>query len=113
MMTFQRLKNAAAKPEFPASHLLVFISENGKERVSVEPARLLYIESQDNYSAIYFLKGESISRKLIRSTLKRLEKDNKTPFLLRCHRSYLHNFEMAEAAMRKQKLCFAKSKAYH
>jgi DNA-binding LytR/AlgR family response regulator len=51
---------------------------------------LLFIESQDNDVEVVAMQGETLSRQLIRSSLKRIE-SMAVPGLIRCHRSYIVN----------------------
>jgi len=75
----------------PATRLVHFASDNGKDRVSVALDDLLYLESQDNYVAVNWLEGSSRRANLVRSTLKHLESALGEPMLVRCHRSFVVN----------------------
>lgn len=70
---------------------MVLVAENGKDCLELNPEDLLYIESADNYSNIVYLKGDVISRQLIRGSLKRLEAQITVPYIVRCHRAYIVN----------------------
>lgn len=76
--------------------LMALIAENEKDRLELKPEDLLYIESADNYSNIVFLKEGTISRQLIRASLKRLETQIAVPYIIRCHRSYIVNIRQAK-----------------
>lgn len=65
-------------------------SENKKENLYLNSDQLLFLESQDNYVAVWFLDKE-LKKRLIRSTLKKVEASVEHPFLIRCHRSFLVN----------------------
>jgi DNA-binding LytR/AlgR family response regulator len=75
---------------------MALIAENEKDRLELKPEDLLYIESADNYSNIVFLKEGTISRQLIRASLKRLETQIAVPYIIRCHRSYIVNIRQAK-----------------
>jgi len=75
----------------PATRLLHFSSDNGKDQVSVALDDLLYLESQDNYVAVTWAEGETRRASLVRSSLKRLEESLREPTLVRCHRSFIVN----------------------
>lgn len=72
---------------------LILISENEKDKVQLNPDDLMYIESADNYSNIVFFKNGSVSKQLLRASLKRLESQIEAPFIIRCHRSYIINLK--------------------
>ncbi len=85
--------------EISSKPLLVKIpTENKEEDFEVEADNLLYIQAADNYLEIIFLENQSISKKLIRNTLKSIseivEKD--FPQFFRCHKSYLINLHQVK-----------------
>ncbi|TAI48473.1 LytTR family DNA-binding domain-containing protein [Flagellimonas allohymeniacidonis] len=66
------------------------IKENtGIVGFSVELKHLLYIQSQDNYIEIHYLKDGNHNKHLMRGTLKKILKD--FVFLLKVHRSFVVN----------------------
>lgn len=71
--------------------LIVITSENEKERLAYQLSQILYIESQDNYVAIYFIEDDRLKKKLIRSSLKRLENQELDRSIIRTHRSFIVN----------------------
>lgn len=79
--------------ELKADEELVFISENEKERVTLKPFQLLYIESADNYSNIVFSDDGKQKKVLIRSSLKRMEAQINFSFIVRCHRTFIVNLK--------------------
>jgi hypothetical protein len=70
---------------------IIFIAENNKDTFELFPHQLLYIESADNYSTIFFMDHHKKKKELIRSSLKRLESQITEASILRCHRSYIVN----------------------
>lgn len=69
-------------------------AENQRDSLTLSPENLLFIESDDNYSTVFFTQQDRIQKKLLRNTLTRLETQVE-PFtmLRRCHRSYLVNLK--------------------
>ena len=63
---------------------------------------LLYIEAYDNYVNIYYLNKGAVSKYLLRNTLKSLEDLFRNSEVVRCHRSYMVNFEKVKV-IRKAK----------
>jgi len=71
---------------------LVISSENEKDKLEISINDLVFIQSSDNYVEVYFQARNTVNKKLLRNTLKRVaarleaHKD-----LFRCHKSYLVN----------------------
>ena len=63
--------------------------DNGLVGFNVELKHLLYIQSQDNYIEIHYLKDGDHTKHLMRGTLKKILKD--FAFLLKVHRSFVVN----------------------
>jgi len=76
------------------NHIITIPSLNQEEPFVSEISDLLFIKSADNYIEIIHSKDESISRVMLRNTLKNLESELQ-PFdmLFRCHKSYLINLD--------------------
>jgi len=73
--------------------MIAFYDEKQVLRFSVSHENLLYIESAENYVNICYLNKGKISKYLLRDTLKRVEEKHAGKDLVRCHRSYIVNFE--------------------
>jgi hypothetical protein len=72
---------------------LVLVSENEKDRLILQPSQLLYIESADNYSNVVFTENGSKKKILMRSSLKRIESQLNSGFIMRCHRAFIINLK--------------------
>lgn len=66
-------------------------SDNGKEHLSVIPRYLLHIEAQGNYVFVYHLEHGTTQKTLLRTTMKKLERQLHPHGVIRCHRSFLVN----------------------
>jgi len=88
----EKLSKAPEKETIPTG-MIPFHDEKQVLRISVKSEDLLYLESADNYVYIYFLDHNKISKYLVRNSLKKLEPELVRRGLLRCHRSYMVNFE--------------------
>lgn len=71
--------------------VIELVAENGKDRLTLPLADLLYLESADNYSEIVFEKAGSLKKELLRGSLSRFEAQVPPGVVVRCHRSYLVN----------------------
>jgi DNA-binding LytR/AlgR family response regulator len=81
-------------PHEPLSEsLLLLTAENGKDDIKIKPEQLLYIESADNYSIVFFMQNGELKKQMIRSSLKRLEGQINNKNILRCHRAYIVNLK--------------------
>ncbi|WP_072999061.1 LytR/AlgR family response regulator transcription factor [Mariniphaga anaerophila] len=92
------------KDENPAkaTKLLPFFDEKGVMRFSMFPSDIFYLEAADNYVTIYFLNKQKVSHYLIRNSLKNLEEYLSEYSFIRCHRSFIVNFEKVKL-IRKEK----------
>lgn len=71
---------------------IVLTSENGKERLSLQPDQLLYVESVGNYVDVYWTNAGGLQKTVLRSTLKDVAGSlTAYPQFLRCHRAFLIN----------------------
>jgi tryptophan-rich sensory protein len=89
--------------ELHARRVVVFPDEKGDLKISIALENLLYIESADNYTTIYYLNKSRQSRFLLRNSLKWMEENlTKDTPLVRCHRSYIVNMEKVKI-LKKEK----------
>jgi len=70
---------------------IVLKAENGKDFFSTNSEQLLYIESSDNYATIVYINDNKIFKKLLRSSLNKLDEQISSTKIIRCHRSYIVN----------------------
>jgi len=85
-----------------AKNMIPFYDEKGGLRLSVKMENLLYIEATDNYVTICYLNKEKVNRFLLRNTLKRMEEVFSNAAVIRCHRSFMVNFDKVKV-IRKDK----------
>ncbi|MDH3709406.1 MAG: LytTR family transcriptional regulator [Cyclobacteriaceae bacterium] len=76
-----------------ADDLIWLEPSHGSERLAVLPQHLLYLEAQDNYVAIFYLRDQRVLKLLMRTTLKRMEQQLQDHNIKRCHRSFLVNMD--------------------
>lgn len=98
----QRIKEDRPARGNPKNNILLFHDEKGELRLSVQQENLLYIESADNYVIIWYLNKNSVTRFILRSTLKSLEERLEDAHVLRCHRSFLVNFDRIKIIRREK-----------
>jgi hypothetical protein len=84
------------------SNVILFHDEKGELRLSIQRNSLLYIESADNYVIIWYLNKNAVTKFILRSTLKALEEQLSELHVLRCHRSFLVNFEQIKIIRREK-----------
>lgn len=77
----------------PTNSNITFLDERKEMRLSIKKENLLYIESADNYVCIWFLRNGIINKFFLRNTLKNMENLFIGSNVLRCHRSYIVNFD--------------------
>ncbi len=74
-----------------SNSLVHFKDENGVYQLAVDLDHLLFIKSSDNYVEVYFEKDQILKKELVRTSLKRLQKELAEWPIKRCHRSYMVN----------------------
>ncbi|MDW3652431.1 MAG: LytTR family DNA-binding domain-containing protein [Bacteroidia bacterium] len=80
-----------------------FQAENEREVLSIKLDHLLFLKSESNYVAIFYLYNGQLKKRLIRNSLKKLEQELKPPTLIRVHRSYMLNILNAVSVTRNPK----------
>ncbi|MDD2277805.1 MAG: LytTR family DNA-binding domain-containing protein [Bacteroidales bacterium] len=100
---YQLQKLADSTVGFDTSKKMIpLYDEKGVLRFSVKAEHLLYIESADNYVNIFYIdKGKTV-RFTLRNSIKHLELLLKSAEIIRCHRSFMVNFENVKI-LRKDK----------
>jgi DNA-binding LytR/AlgR family response regulator len=73
--------------------MLPFYDEKGILKFSINKENLLYLESAENYVSICYLNKGKVSKYLLRDTLKKVEESFSGTDIIRCHRSYMVNFD--------------------
>jgi uncharacterized integral membrane protein len=85
-----------SNPEKKTAVLLKLTAENEKDIVEITATDLFFIESSDNYSTVFYKKGNTLQKDLLRSSLTRLEGQIQSTGIVRCHRSYIVNLDKVE-----------------
>ena len=79
-----------------------FYDEKNELRLSVKRTNLLYLESADNYVCIWYLNKGSLTKFMLRNSLKGLEESLVDTNILRCHRSFMVNFDQVKVVRREK-----------
>ena len=81
----------------PSFEEIWITGENQNEELLLKTNELLFIESANNYVEIFYKKNGSLEKSLMRSTLKKIEKQLAAhEQFFRCHRTYLVNQNLVE-----------------
>ena len=67
---------------------------------------MLYLESADNYVYVWYLNKGKVTKFLLRNTLKVMEDFMAGTNVLRCHRSYMVNFDQVSIIRRDKGLIY-------
>lgn len=73
--------------------MIPFFDDKSVLKFSVKKESLLYLEATENYISISYLNNGKISKYLLRETMKRMEEKFAGTEIIRCHRSYMVNFD--------------------
>ena len=90
------------KGDTGGASVISFRDEKGELRLSIKHSNLLYIESADNYVQIWYLNKGVVTKFMLRNTLKAMEETFEGTNVLRCHRSYMVNFEHVKVIRREK-----------
>lgn len=82
--------------------MIPFHDENNNLKFSIKQGDLLYLEAMDNYVTIFYESTPKMAKYVIRNSLKNLEQRLSNLGIIRCHRSYLVNFEKVKL-LKKEK----------
>jgi DNA-binding LytR/AlgR family response regulator len=82
--------------------MIPFYDDKSILKFSVKKESFLYLESAENYVSICYLNKDKVSKYLLRDTLKKMEEIFAGTDIIRCHRSYMVNFEKVKV-IRKDK----------
>lgn len=98
----EQIERLAEGQSFPANtrNMIPFYDEKGILKFSVKKENLLYLESAENYVSICYINKDKVSKYLLRDTLKKIEETFSGTEIIRCHRSYIVNFEKVKVIRR-------------
>jgi len=88
----------------PVTDTFIFKDEKGKTSLAIQLNRVILLQSDHNYTSVFFEKDGKVERKLIRDSLKNLELAlREYPQLMRIHRSFLVNLQHIHSAQPKKR----------
>ena len=95
--TQQAYQKLELKPKTSVSDKFVSLkSSNGRDSISLTLNDLLFVEAEDNYISVSYIEKEKLKKQLLRTTMKEVEKNLNSEFILRCHRSFIVNMNKVE-----------------
>jgi DNA-binding LytR/AlgR family response regulator len=99
----EQIERLAEGQGFRAStrNMIPFYDDKGNLKFSVKKENLLYLESAENYVSICYINKDKVSKYLLRDTLKKIEETFSGSGIVRCHRSYMVNFEKVKVIRRE------------
>ena len=102
--TKEQIERLADVQSFSANprNMIPFYDDKGILKFSIKKENLLYLESAENYVNICYLNKDRVSKYLLRDTLKKMEENFSGTEIIRCHRSFMVNFEKVKV-IRKDK----------
>ncbi|MBI9062532.1 MAG: LytTR family transcriptional regulator DNA-binding domain-containing protein [Marinilabiliaceae bacterium] len=91
------------REELPENRgMVLFRDEKGVMRFSIKNDDLLYLKGADNYVTIYYSVHQKHEKFLLRNTLKNMEESLRPLDVVRCHRSYMVNFQKVKIIEREK-----------
>ena len=98
----EKIEKEEVIPDQNKKGMISFYDEKGDFKLSVQSEQLLYLESADNYVKVYYLNKAKLTNFMLRNSLKTLDEGFSNTMLVRCHRSFIVNFEKVKV-LRKEK----------
>jgi len=89
----QKPEASSEPPAPPASKIINFFDEKDELQLSLRLDHIYFIESAENYVNVYYRNKENTERFTLRSSLKKQQEKLEKHGFIRCHRSYLVNFD--------------------
>ena len=90
----ERLQETSPVLPEPQQATITLTSDNGKEKLSLHPDQLVYVESVGNYVDVHWLNVNTPQKTVLRNTLKDVEAALRDfPQFFRCHRAYIVNLK--------------------
>jgi DNA-binding LytR/AlgR family response regulator len=80
-------------PSGNSRDMIPFYDDKGVLKLSITKENLYYIESAENYVNICYSNKDKVTKYLLRNTLKKIEEIFSGTEIIRCHRSFMVNFE--------------------
>jgi len=82
--------------------MIAFYDDKSELEFSVKKENILYIESSGNYVSICYENKGKVSKYLLRSTMKKMEEKFEGTDVIRCHRSFMVNFEKVKVIRKEE-----------
>jgi len=98
----KKYTSEAATLHLPAIHPthaapVTLIGDNQKEILTLQADQVAYLASHDNYVQVFYFEKEELKSRMIRATMRKMEDAlAEWPQFLRCHRTYVVNFDRIE-----------------
>lgn len=89
----QKLEVPTEPQPSPSSRIINFFDEKDELQLSLRLDHIYFLESAENYVNIYYRNKENTERFTLRSSLKKQQEKLEKYGFIRCHRSYLVNFD--------------------
>lgn len=100
--TKQAFELLELKPKVALANKYVSLqSSNGKDSISLTLNDLLFVEAEDNYISVTYVEKEKLKKQLLRATMKDVEKELNSDFVIRCHRSFIVNMNKVEKVIKE------------
>ena len=89
------------KPKLELANKYVSLqSSNGKDSISLTLNDLLFVEAEDNYISVSYIERDQLKKQLLRATMKEVEMNLNSEFVLRCHRSFIVNMNKVDKVIK-------------
>ncbi|MCF6269393.1 MAG: LytTR family transcriptional regulator [Melioribacteraceae bacterium] len=88
----EKVNNQLKSSSFTASQIEELSFDSANSNIVIKSENLLCVKSMGNYVTLFFLEESQLKKKIIRSTMKGIEKNiSESHKIIRCHKSYFVN----------------------
>lgn len=93
----RRFRQMHVQWEAAPDRLIHFEGQGSGDRLSIAASDFRYAQAQDNYVALFYLRGGTLKKELLRATLAEILEQSGAADLIRCHRSYVVNLRQVRS----------------
>ena len=93
----RRYRQLSLQWEATPDRLIHFEGQGSGDRLSIAASDFRFAQAQDNYVALFYMRGGALKKELLRATLAEILEQAGAADLIRCHRSYVVNLRQVRS----------------
>lgn len=93
----RRFRQLSLQWEATPDRLIHFQGQGSGDQLAIAASDFRYAQAQDNYVALFYLRGDTLKKELLRATLAEILEQAGNADLIRCHRSFVVNLRQVRS----------------